>query len=540
MFEPGMGGIADPLHDETEADILWSRVNLSEAVPGVPTPLNWSFWLTMTERSSRAIFHRMGVMDKADLVVPDDPALRYTAIFHGRAAANVDNFRTLMDSVPFTSGDAFELQLLGEVRPDAESHPNPKRYPMVLAKLPRAALGFPKALRAICAETDQWWREKIPASHKMGFIDSIRLLKEAEQIFLPVMIEHGFATMFSQIVYDQVEKLAAPIDPGLAADLSGGYGGMEEKKVVDDLMAVAKGTLPMAAFLAEHGYHGPDEGEMASRSWREDAGPLEALLDSYRRLDDSRSPAGGHDRAVAARQQAETRIMAALGPAGRIKARLVIGLADRYVPLRETGKAAYLKVIDVARAAARRAGEKLAGAGQLDTADDIFFLTLDEVMASPFDGMKALVTTRKTQRARHLAVDIPLTFRGHPVPEPVGGPADGNRIETLKGLGVSRGVIEGPVRVVHDPAQARDFPDGAILVCKTTDPGWAPLFMVAGAIVTDIGGMLSHGAVVARELGVPCIVNTKTGTRDLRDGDIVALDGTTGEITLLLAAPDQG
>jgi phosphoenolpyruvate synthase/pyruvate phosphate dikinase len=78
--------------------------------------------------------------------------------------------------------------------------------------------------------------------------------------------------------------------------------------------------------------------------------------------------------------------------------------------------------------------------------------------------------------------------------------------------------------------------DGEILVCETTNPSWVTLFVVAGALVIDIGGALSHGAIVARELGIPCVINTRDGSRRLRTGDTVVVDGSTGAVELVSAA----
>ena len=90
-------------------------------------------------------------------------------------------------------------------------------------------------------------------------------------------------------------------------------------------------------------------------------------------------------------------------------------------------------------------------------------------------------------------------------------------------------VVTGRARIVSDPAAAELEP-GDILVCATTDPSWTPLFMLAEALVIDIGGEISHGAIVARELGVPCVINTKTGTRDIPDGATIRVDPRAGTI----------
>ena len=91
--------------------------------------------------------------------------------------------------------------------------------------------------------------------------------------------------------------------------------------------------------------------------------------------------------------------------------------------------------------------------------------------------------------------------------------------------------VTGRARVVTDPAAAELEP-GDILVCSMTDPSWTPLFMLADALVIDVGGEISHGAIVARELGVTCVINTVTGTRDIPDGATITVDGSAGTVEI--------
>ena len=107
----------------------------------------------------------------------------------------------------------------------------------------------------------------------------------------------------------------------------------------------------------------------------------------------------------------------------------------------------------------------------------------------------------------------------------------------LVGDPVSPGVVEGTVRVVRDPRGVRLEP-GEILVCPATDPGWTPLFLTAGALVMEIGGMVTHGSVVAREYGIPAIVGVHEATTRLHTGQRVRVDGTQGRVTLLDQAPE--
>ena len=98
---------------------------------------------------------------------------------------------------------------------------------------------------------------------------------------------------------------------------------------------------------------------------------------------------------------------------------------------------------------------------------------------------------------------------------------------------------KGTARVVVDPFDAEPLEPGEILVCRFTDPSWAPLFSLADALVIDIGAAASHGAIVARELGVPCVIGTGDGTRRIRTGDRLRVDGSAGRVEILDRAPDR-
>jgi phosphoenolpyruvate synthase/pyruvate phosphate dikinase len=102
----------------------------------------------------------------------------------------------------------------------------------------------------------------------------------------------------------------------------------------------------------------------------------------------------------------------------------------------------------------------------------------------------------------------------------------------LVGLAASRGVVTGVARVVLSPQAANALQPGEILVTRATDPGWTPVFSVIGGLVLEIGGALSHGAIVAREYGLPAVTNIPQATQLIRDGQVITVDGATGRVTL--------
>jgi pyruvate,water dikinase len=200
------------------------------------------------------------------------------------------------------------------------------------------------------------------------------------------------------------------------------------------------------------------------------------------------------------------------------------------------GKVAFLQSLDVARAAARRIGVLLAADGTLAEPEDVFYLTAPEILGPPPATARQLVAERRAIRESYRKLRLPTFWTGEPVYEvieDIDDDADGAAAKgCLTGVGVSPGVVEGPARVVTDPALA-DMEPGDILVAHTTDPSWASLMFMAKALVVDIGGQLSHAAVVARELGIPCVMNTLDGTRILHDGDRLRIDGAAGTVEIL-------
>ncbi len=205
--------------------------------------------------------------------------------------------------------------------------------------------------------------------------------------------------------------------------------------------------------------------------------------------------------------------------------------------LRERLRGYVTEVLGMFRRVALDASARIARS-EPDAGDDAaFFLTLDElhpVLRGEMPRTVALVRQRRRQYARDCAQpDPPDTFVGYPPPAPPPPPT----MDALAGLGASSGIVEGVARIVSAPADAAALSPGEVLVAPYADVGWSPLFLVASAVVTDLGGPLSHAAIVLREYGVPAVVNVKVGTRVLHDGDRIRVDGDAGIVYVLEPAP---
>jgi nucleoside-diphosphate-sugar epimerase/phosphohistidine swiveling domain-containing protein len=219
-----------------------------------------------------------------------------------------------------------------------------------------------------------------------------------------------------------------------------------------------------------------------------------------------------------------------------LRAKPVAVLATRQLRDREVRRDKMVRAIWVLRGLLREYGRRLVDAGIFDTVDDVFYLLVDELDA-PAPDVPDLVARRRAEQRRLNTVVPPTMFSGGWQPSSTSSPAltSGDR---LRGVGVCGGRVRGRVRIVR-PETIDDLQPGEILVAEVTDVGYTAAFCYAAAVVTELGGPMSHAAVVAREFGFPCVVDAQGATRSLPSGALVEVDGTTGEIHVLELAPED-
>jgi pyruvate,water dikinase len=533
----------NPVHMATSPGTRWTTVNFAEAVQGVQTPLGWHIWNIGIEVSIRRSFGAIGVLSWREVPMPTSSERRFCGIFFGRAAGNVSMFHDVGDRLPGMSGDLLEEKLFGNEPAPGRARRKPliarRRYPIVAVSMPVAVRHAWRELPRLRGQYRERWQRSVLDAPPWTLAEAQALYSVACDEFIRVGEPHSTVSMVASGLLDALGDLAerACGERALASDLATGYGAMEEVELIDDLWSTSQGRMRLDDFIRLHGYHGPDEGDLRSRTWREDRRPLEAIVRAYQRTDIA-SPRERERRQMARRRAAEARVLAGLSAARRPAARSIMRLAGAFIIRRELGKASFLHTMDASRCAARIGGERLAETGVLEHPDDVFFLTGPEFIAGPDASIQAVVAERRARHARYLAQALPPAWSGDPVPvalapapEPVESSASRPAVSELRGIGVAGEQVTGRARVVSDPTAA-EFGPGDILVCMTTDPSWTPLFMLADALVIDTGGQMSHGAIVARELGVCCVINTVTGTRDIPDGATITVDGATGVVTI--------
>jgi pyruvate,water dikinase len=219
--------------------------------------------------------------------------------------------------------------------------------------------------------------------------------------------------------------------------------------------------------------------------------------------------------------------------------RLILFFAQQYVALREAQRFEWQKDLYLMRRVFTLTETRLIAAGMLRQPGDIFFLTWPELQTLLSGGglstsPAALATARRRAFNRIRYAPFPRFVKGNEPLEPVGETEQGER---LQGVGASAGQAAGRARVVMHPDSLSDLlrqlGDEDILVTQATDPGWTLIFGRVRALVMSLGGQLSHGAIVAREYGLPAVVGLGDAVSRIRDGDRLQVDGTQGTVTIL-------
>lgn len=537
----------DPIRGDSQPGRCWTLANVNEATPLTLTALEWSLWGTAVELGALGCWHDFGFVARREVRESTDPNERVTSCFYGRQAMNIDRTRLIMAQIPGTDADDFERDILGWVRPDAVPAPNTlRRLPVIAAKAPLVLARQTKAIAALHAEQTRWWR-----NHVLGGAaqDPWALLDDAAARFVHAMRVHVRTRTLLQGFQSAVADICAKAGcPELSATLLSGYGGVIETSIADDVWLLSRDRVSRDDVVRAHGYHGPNEGNPRARVWREDPGMIDALAKAAAARSDDERPRLREAGAIRAREAAEAELLRRLPAPRRALTRVVLRTAGRQVRNLGLGKAAFLTAVDGCRAASRRIGDSLVAEGRLADPDDVFHLTPAELRgpgparAAPVtwgqnwagldtwgQNWAGLVVRRRDHHREYERLTLPVVFVGMPVPVSEEAPADG----PVTGVCGAPGVVEGTARVVLDPQDAEPLEPGDILVCRLTDPSWAALFSMADGLVIDIGGPASHGAIVARELGVPCVIGTDDGTRRIRTGDRLRVDADAGTVTVL-------
>jgi phosphohistidine swiveling domain-containing protein len=308
------------------------------------------------------------------------------------------------------------------------------------------------------------------------------------------------------------------------------------------------GALPAAlqrgltGFLQQYGHRSVDELDLGVSRWAEEPGYVLGMLAGCLAL---RDPAQAPDRQLQRAAAAGEAMVAELarratrrGPLRGLLVGVCLRRARTLGGTRELPRHILALILAQARALLRPVATALVERGQLEQGDQIVFLTLPEVaVALAGTDMRATAQERRARYAeererRH----VPLVLVSDGTEPSIPQPHEESHGQLLQGTAAAAGRATGFARVLHDPHGATLLP-GEILVASATDPGWTPLFLSAGGLVMELGGVMAHGAIVAREYGLPAVVGVSGATTRIATGSRITLDGTTG--TVVVEGPSQ-
>ncbi|MCL5996825.1 MAG: PEP-utilizing enzyme, partial [Chloroflexi bacterium] len=299
-------------------------------------------------------------------------------------------------------------------------------------------------------------------------------------------------------------------------------------------------------FVEQYGMRAPAEIDLSRPRWHEDPGSLLQMVVNDLRHDATGEHRAQHQRMVAQGQVTAERLvqMAWRGRWGWLRGlvvRRLVRVTRHLLATREHHKFWLIRLLGLIKPVLLEVGERLAAEGRIGRADDVWFLTLPElldVLDSPGADLHERTASRREALAdfRERTPPHVMTSEGE-IPTLNAASADAP-VGALIGTSASAGIAEGVARVVRDP-QTATLERGEILVAPFTDPGWTPLFINAAGVVTEVGGVMTHGSVVAREYGIPAVVGVIDATKRIRTGQHIRINGTAGYVEYLDGNPES-
>ncbi len=321
----------------------------------------------------------------------------------------------------------------------------------------------------------------------------------------------------------------------LASRLISGGSGNLTVETNERLREVGTGDISLSDFLKDYGHRAVNEFELAQPRWREDTEYIEQIITSLSQQTDvdNEDNSQYHTRQIEQRDTAEKELNEILNKKVGLRKQVEseLDFTRRYMPFRETAKFHLMLGYEQIR----RALVELDRRYQLN--DGIFYLVPDELsQLINGEGFGDVIAERKAQRELLLQISLPDVIFSDSLDD-IGTSQSTEVADTYIGVSVSAGVAKGNARVLLNPTDMRPDERDYILVCPSTDPAWTPLFLHAAGLVMERGGLLSHGAVVAREYGVPAVANIPNATDNIVDGQMIEVDGNKGTVSILSETP---
>lgn len=545
---------------------LWSNANIKDASPMVQSTLNWSLMRyglnSLLETPYRVFAYR----------APE--GLRFAKLFRGRAYSNLskrqwgwyDAYGMPPNKVNESAGGHQPEIEIKEKKPYAGM-----RGFRRLFRLLRAIL----VISGVVKRAGEWFsrveeftggilQKDFGTLCDKELIDISAKNEEAQRAFHPTfMMLAGWEVHVRLTLVNELERMFKGKGNSLANALLVGCGDITSAKHGYRLLELAEMArrdtearkffssdpfypllwekeLPddsafkqsFRSFLEEYGHRGVYELDIINPRWREDPSYLINIIrNSMENADLTKMKIMQAEKAGRAWQEINRKL-----PLYRRKyIKYLLRRASKGAELREMSKSVIVKSIELNRIVAQELGKRFAARGVIEEQADIYHCAWVEIVSiinGDWDGrgLKLLVSDRKYRRKELEALAPPDLIIGD-APK-YAEPATLTAGNALRGMGAAAGKASGQARLIFHPNEGGKLLPGDVLVAPTTDPGWTPLFLRASAIVMETGGGASHGAIVAREYGIPAVVNISGVMKLIKDGQIITVDGDEGKVYL--------
>jgi pyruvate,water dikinase len=565
---------------------IWSNANLKDAMPGVQSPLGWWFNSLTVEVLLRQIFWRTGYE------FPE--GLTWSRLWAGRVYMNLSALQWAAYDA-FGWPPAETNRALGGHQPEIQVPSGAPVWTPLGTRRFRRLSRMGMLLRRSAKNADQtfkrvWdWCQEFEQQafsdryHELDFLHRLWAVEKQRREFLPETMIHNVGGLWSTRLAGLLEKRFPGQGQALTSALLAGAEGITSAEQGYRMVAVARQAVAeetaaayfradsfnpaefrqalrgsktlklLEQFLQDFGHRGVYEMEIMNPRWSEEPDFVLETIRAYVRdgLPDTDPQAAAKEKRRAAEATVQAKLK--LSPAYPLYT-FLLGKAREAMRLREDAKSALVRLIRPARMAALAIGRRLTAKGLLQRPEEVFFLTGDEIASLLTvqwhgEGLREIIAHRQARRAELEAMTAPDVIMGDRAVvnlraglEPAGlqraepgeaRPAAPVVDETgaLQGVAVSSGKASGPARLIRHPREGTALRPGEVLVAPSTDPAWTPLFLRASAVVMEVGGYLSHGAIVAREYGIPAVVNVAGAMSLLTDGQAIRVDGDTGKVT---------
>ncbi|MEM7324603.1 MAG: PEP-utilizing enzyme [Actinomycetota bacterium] len=556
-----------------------TRGNIGEVFPEVLTALSYELGVVPAERAWRDAYAELGIHSDGDFQT-DDPVI--IGLYGGYCYLNLSYLRMMGVRAPGSSAEAIDVAFFGEGNPPPyQSRKGDKSLSSSL-KILRTVMGalgtdeLPDVVADSFARVDV--RERSRPSLDAPDEELLAFLYSLPEAFAPVFGNHMKSTAIAAIVSGVLaDACAAAGEPGLVTHLIGASGEVRSARYSQELYALAgiarnepavsaafeegvDGLLDrlrasdddgagrflesFGGFVAEHGHRGPNDWELSSRTWENTPELALAAVDSMRRAEHDLSPGTRLGDDEQKRQEAVAVVRPHLNFLDKMNFDKAVKSVKYWSQAREATRDRAVRVTfstkQVYRELVRRGAQRGGNPDPVKVALLFPRTELPQHLADP-SSMADVVAERGALFDRYSAVEPKFFISSQDeVPTIEELEADQPEADGVVAVGTSltgsagcSGVATGRARVVLDPADGAALEPGEILVAPLTDPSWTPLFLPAAAVVVNVGALMSHAVIVARELGIPCVVAVEGATDKLQTGMMVTVDGTEGTVTVV-------